>query len=126
MISTLLALSLVLAIAWWVSIMYVWWKKEQGTEQMPATIVAAEYAAVGARLSRRGWYAFMLQVRALGNWGNKKFQKIFFSLFPDAEPAFAKHDQLAGLKHGPTSYFLRSISEKETTASKRTTKKAFS
>jgi hypothetical protein len=47
----------------------------------------------------------------VGQWGNKKLARMFFSVFPDAAPAFAKRDELAGLKHGPSSFFLKSISE---------------
>lgn len=121
MISTLLVTAAILAIALWLTIMYAWWRQESGAPvRTPATAIAVSYAAVCTRLARRGWYACMLYVGTVRRWTNRKVQKVFFSLFPAAKPAFAKHDALAGLKHGPTSYFLRSISEKETAASKKT------
>jgi hypothetical protein len=126
MIIALLVTTGLLALSLWLTVMYVWWKEEQGLAQASATTVATAYFAICARLTRRGWYACTMYAKALGAWTNKKMQKLFFSLFPGAQPAFAKHDELAGLKHGPSSYFLRSISEKETTVSKKTVQKIFS
>jgi hypothetical protein len=122
----LLIATAVLALAGWLSVMYVWWRTENGVSDKPALAVANTYVAACIRLSRRGWYACTMYAKAVGIWGNKKMQKVFFALFPSAEPAFAKRDELVGLKDGPTSYFLRTISEKETIVLKRTPKKIFS
>lgn len=37
--------------------------------------------------------------------------KFFYFLFPKAHHAFKKRDQMAGLTHGPSSFFLHKISE---------------
>ena len=41
----------------------------------------------------------------------KKIVIFFFKLFPNAKLAFKKVDQLQGIKHGPSSFFLKTISE---------------
>lgn len=41
----------------------------------------------------------------------KKIVLLFFRLFPKAEIAFQKRDHLQGLKHGPSSFFLKNLSE---------------
>lgn len=37
--------------------------------------------------------------------------KFFYFLFPKARHAFKKRDKMAGLTHGPSSFFLHKISE---------------
>jgi hypothetical protein len=39
--------------------------------------------------------------------------KTFVMVFPKAHKAFEEKDALTGLTHGPSSYFLKKISEKE-------------
>jgi hypothetical protein len=97
----------------WLSVMFLWWQKERNTNEPLATDVALTYADKGQRLLRRGWYFSQRHLKEWALWGSKKVSKVFFSLFPNAAPAFAKRDELAGLKQGPSSFFLLSLSEKE-------------
>jgi len=123
MILGLIVTVLALAILMWVVAMYIWWQKEQKVQEALATDVALEYLEKCIRLGRRGWYASEMHLRALALWGGKKMGKVFFSLFPSAEAAFTKRDSLAGLSHGPSSFFLMSISEKRKGAQKKKTEK---
>ncbi len=108
-----------LTIGAWIVVMYIWWKEERGEKTTLATDVAFDYFEKCARLTRRGWYASALYARTLGMWGNKKASKLFFRLFPDAAPAFAKRDALLGLTQGPSSFFLLSISEEQKRKAKK-------
>ena len=45
--------------------------------------------------------------------------KFFYFLFPKALHAFKKRDEMTGLKHGPSSFFLHKISEHKKVAKKR-------
>jgi hypothetical protein len=44
-------------------------------------------------------------------WGNEKVSAAFVIIFPKSKAAFVKQDPLIGLEHGPSSYFLASISK---------------
>ena len=99
-----------IVVAWGYS-MYVSWKMDQGA---PLAMVAADpiigWWAQVARLTRRGWYAAGLKTRHLFTWGNARIGGAFVKVFPSAAPVFTKRDALTGLTHGPTSYFLKSLS----------------
>jgi hypothetical protein len=63
---------------------------------------------------------------AIGFYGKKIFEyigrhiaKCFFYFFPSAHHAFKKRDRMAGLTHGPSSFFLHKISEGKRVAKKR-------
>ncbi len=99
--------------------MFIWWQNERGEKAPLATDTALVYLDKCARLARRGWYASALYARTIGIWGNKKVSKLFFKLFPDAAPAFAKRDALLGLTQGPSSFFLLSISEEQKRKAKK-------
>ena len=94
--------------------MFMWWRQENGLKDSPITTLDIEqYSQKAARLGRRGWYWSEMQLSHSVSWLNKKFASLFFSIFPNAAPAFAKKDELAGLKDGPSSYFLLTITEEQ-------------
>ncbi len=122
MILGLFISAIVLVVLLWLTVMYLWWQEVRKAHEALATDLALEYLDKGVRLARRGWYASEMHLKAVSSWSNKKLQKVFFSLFPSAESAFTKHDELAGLSQGPSSFFLMSISEKEKPAPKKSRK----
>lgn len=63
------------------------------------------------RLARRGWFLVLRYLDKLKAIVEKVLTKIFFAVFPNARKAFEKKDELIGLEHGPSSYFLMSVSE---------------
>lgn len=65
----------------------------------------------GARLVRRGWFKLLRNINILREQLTKVAARIFFWIFPKARKAFEKKDELTGLDHGPSSYFLMSVSE---------------
>ena len=111
MILTLAILAITFLIAAWLTFMYLWYRKEQyGT--VPFGFEAfTRYFEKSERMVRRGWYATGMYTNHALVWGNKEFSKVFFKFFPKARRAFAPKDALTGLDHGPSSYFLMSISE---------------
>jgi hypothetical protein len=115
MIGTLFVALIVLAIGVWITVMYMWWQKENHIVEKPIhlTDTMLHYWEKSERLARRGWYHTLLFGKQTFQWSNKKVGAIFFTLFPNAEPAFAKRNSLIGLEQGPSSYFLMSISEQE-------------
>lgn len=113
MLSTLLILLAVCLFLSWLTLMGIWWQKEHNNEKEFSFDQISYYGQYCARLARRGWYRCIFYLSRFGAWSNKKFARIFFSIFPNAEPAFTKKDTLTGLEHGPSSFFLKSISEKE-------------
>ncbi|MCC6198759.1 hypothetical protein IT401_00905 [Candidatus Nomurabacteria bacterium] len=114
MITFLVIALITFALLSWVAYMYLWWKKDQGVPETPLTLADAQRSAEqGARLARRGWYQAQIQTQKAASWVQQKAGRAFFTIFPDAKEAFTKKDELAGFSHGPSSYFLRSISERE-------------
>ena len=95
----------------WLLVMYSAWNKK-GTEQaVDAVTELTPLYNKSTRVARR--WLFSLQ-RAIGVWrakGTTLATKIFFAIFPKARKAFEEKDALTGLEHGPSSYFLKSISE---------------
>jgi hypothetical protein len=65
----------------------------------------------GVRLARRVWFKFLRNVNILRDQLTKAAARIFFWIFPKARKAFETKDELTGLEHGPSSYFLMSVSE---------------
>lgn len=110
---------IVILILAWVTLMGVWWQKEHKGENPLSSETIVTYGEFCARLARRGWYRCTFYFEKALSWSTRKLSKGFFILFPGAVPAFQKKDELAGFKHGPSSFFLKSISEKP----KRTTRK---
>lgn len=111
---TITALSLLLLL--WLTLMFMWWRKEKSLHDPLATDVALTYLEKCVRLARRGLYASEMYAKEAGTWSGKKVSRAFFSLFPGAASAFAKRDELVGLHSGPSSFFLLSISETQKTA----------
>lgn len=121
MVSLVLALA-VLIVLLWLTLMVMWWHNSENAEQPPLdTSLVDRYSGKALRLVRRGWYATQLYAAVVLRWSNKRFATLFFRIFPNAEPAFAKRDYLAGLKHGPSSYFLHTITEDQKKSRRRGT-----
>lgn len=119
MIITLSILFVVLVVSLWIYTMYTLWQKEEG--QMPALFSTDPFARLLVKLSRRTrrtFYRFQMVSKVVMTWANKRFSQGFLKVFPKAQPAFAKRNTLTGLKEGPTSYFLMSISETKAEAPK--------
>ncbi len=124
MIIALVITALSLALLLWLTLMFMWWQRERKATEPLAADLALTYLEKCMRLARRGFYASELYAKEAGAWGGKKASKVFFKLFPKAASAFTKHDELAGLSHGPSSFFLLSISESQKTAPvKKSTRK---
>lgn len=109
---SLLILFILSLIALWILTMYGVWRanNEAASEHGVAEALAPTYKK-SARLIRRGWFALLRVLNLLRSGLEKVVTKIFFSIFPNAKKAFEKKDELTGLEHGPSSYFLMSVSE---------------
>lgn len=107
------------ALVLWLVLMFMWWRKERQKADPLVTAAASTLSGKCMRLARRGWYAIEMQAGKAGMWCNKKATRLFLSLFPSAAPAFAKKDELAGLSHGPSSFFLMSISQEQKVQAKQ-------
>lgn len=121
---TLIIVLAILIVATWLYAMYISWKATKG---VPLALVesAPLLARVhrGLRLTRRGWYgAELLSKQALA-WSNEKAGATFVKFFPKSAPVFVKHDLLTGLTHGPSSFFLKTISQPKKEARLPRTKK---
>lgn len=104
----------VLILGLWLLSMFAWWKKESGIV-FPLLRFSSifMYQDKTARLARRAGYGGMLYLKQSFFWAMKKMSKLFYAVFPNAERAFTEKDELVGLKQGPSSYFLMSLSEEE-------------
>ncbi len=101
------------ALLLWLVLMFMWWREEQKKADPLVTETALTLSQKSARLARRGWYALEMKAGKAAHWCNRRASRAFFTLFPSAAPAFAKRNKLAGLSHGPSSFFLMSISQEE-------------
>ena len=117
--TTLLIILAGLAVLLWLSTMLLWWHEGTHAEHTMLDAVALKQIERIIRLSRRSYYAGMLYSTRAFNWGNKSMGRAFVHVFPNAAPAFQKHDMLAGLEDGPSSYFLHSISRSTTRQKKQ-------
>jgi hypothetical protein len=54
------------------------------------------------------------------SWIGNVSEKLFLFVFPSAKKALEKHDPLVGIKHGPASFYLASISQSKEPAEKMT------
>jgi hypothetical protein len=120
MITIFAFITLGLIVLTWLYSMYTSWKVTTGA-QLTVAQTAPLLAQVdkGVRLSRRGWYTTLAHLKRILIWSESRAQKVFLKVFPKAAPAFAKRDILTGLTHGPSSYFLKSISKTPATKTKR-------
>ena len=113
MITALLIIIAVLIVALWISVMALWWRHEQGhTEALEREDVIKQWDKA-TRLMRRSWYTTLRYSKQVTLWGNKKISNAFVAIFPRSRPAFTDQDILTGLEHGPSSYFLASLSGKK-------------
>ncbi|HTH93450.1 MAG TPA: hypothetical protein VL576_03160 [Candidatus Paceibacterota bacterium] len=114
MILILVCILAVLLIALWLSTMALWWQTEEGLERktLKRGDVVRHWNKT-ARLARRSWYESIRYSKKAAVWGNKKAKTVFTTVFPRAKAAFAEQDLLTGLEHGPSSYFLASLSKRE-------------
>ncbi len=104
---------LVSLILLWLLIMYGIWRnniKQTQEVRTPEEALAPVYQK-SARLARRGWFKFLRAVDRLQDKLTNIAARIFFWIFPKARKAFENKDALTGLEHGPSSYFLMSVSE---------------
>jgi len=121
--TTLLILLATLIVLFWVSIMLLWWKQKYDLEQKTVDRLALYHVEKIIRLGRRSYYASALYGKRALSFGNKTIAKVFVRAFPSASAAFKKHDTLAGLEHGPSSYFLHSISSSKAEVAKPKTRR---
>jgi hypothetical protein len=107
---TLVVWFLVSLIALWLFAMLTLWN----TQTKQTTDVIEELRPVATkslRSIRRIWFLFLRAINKIGDFLTLIITKLFFALFPKAQKAFEKKDELTGLEQGPSSYFLMSISE---------------
>ncbi len=109
---TLVVMLIISLIVLWLLVMYGVWKKNAKQESVPDAIEAlAPVYNKGTRLIRRGWFFVLRYLSVFRAFLEKVITKAFFAIFPNARKAFEKKDELTGLEHGPSSYFLMSVSE---------------
>lgn len=123
MVTTLLILLAVLIVLFWLSVMLLWWHESEAREHTTLDRVALREVDRVLRLTRRSYYAGELYTRRVFSWGNSSLAKAFVRIFPKAAPLFQKHDVLAGLESGPSSYFLHSISSSKEGGEKSKTRR---
>ncbi|MDB5188881.1 MAG: hypothetical protein JWM92_479 [Candidatus Nomurabacteria bacterium] len=112
MIIALVIVIALLLIALWISAMALWWRHEQGRIAPLQPRAVIRHLNKAARLGRRSLYSTMRYSKRAGRWGNRKVSNAFVAVFPKAKAAFTKKDMLTGLQHGPSSYFLASLSKR--------------
>lgn len=109
---TLVVLFILSIIMLWLLVMYGVWKKNAKQETVPDALEAiTPVYNKSTRLLRRAWFTVLRYTRKIRLFFEKILIKVFFAVFPDARKAFEKKDELTGLEHGPSSYFLMSVSE---------------
>jgi hypothetical protein len=112
MIETLLIVLGILIVLLWLMTMVVWWRSEQDKPVKTLTPDDAIQAwNKAARMGRRTWYSSVRHSKRAANWSNKKASDAFITVFPKSKAAFEKPDELTGLEHGPSSYYLASLSK---------------
>ncbi len=110
--TTLVVLLILSLILLWLLVMYGVWKKNAKQESVPDALEAlTPVYNKWVRLLRRGWFFILRYVSIFRAFLEKIATKAFFAMFPNARKAFEKKDELTGLEHGPSSYFLMSVSE---------------
>lgn len=104
-----LLISLVLI---WLLVMYNIWREEMKIK------IAEEYKVLPIvnklrRVLRRFWFAILRVLSKLKDRVTFLATKLFFKIFPGAKKVFEPKDKLIGLDHGPSSYFLKSLSNEK-------------
>ena len=93
--------------------MALWWQTEEGLEAKTLKRRdVVHHWNKAARLARRSWYGSLRYSKQAAKWSNKKAGTIFVSIFPKSKSAFIEQDMMTGLEHGPSSYYLASLSRK--------------
>ena len=98
-----------LIVLWLLTMVYLWRKEEHLKQDTLAEIKPV--LTKSTRLARRALFWSLRRLLVLRDYIGDLIAKGFFKLFPKAQKAFEKKDELIGLDHGPSSYFLKSISE---------------
>ncbi len=101
----------ILGISAWLYSMYLSWKVSTGAPLDPvqAGPVIARIDKV-VRAVRKVWYRVQRRSTDVLNWLGSKAKKQLITWFPSSKAMFERHNELAGLQHGPSSYFLKRIS----------------
>jgi hypothetical protein len=109
-----------LIVVTWGYAMFVYWQVSQGT---PLALVESKPFVArwqqSLRLTRRGWYSTSVYSKQVLLWTNQKISALFVRLFPTSAPVFVKRDMLTGLTHGPSSFFLKTISSQKVVSPRR-------
>lgn len=108
---TIVFVLLGLILVTWLYTSYLSYKISKGTtfEPIERSLFVGKWTQV-LRLVRRGWYSVNMEGKHLLLWSGKRAENAFVAVFPKSADAFAKKDELTGLHTGPSSYFLKSIS----------------
>lgn len=104
-------------VVFWLLFMYGIWRKTVAPMEETfgnMTKVLSPLYEKCTRISRKFWFFVLRKTEALFYKSLTALTRIFFILFPKAKKAFEKKDELLGLEHGPSSYFLMSVSEYKT------------
>ena len=109
-----------LIIVWWILGLYALWSQETNTLTSVDTHDIARASRWIRRLTRKAWFRILRITHQGSVWCGSHISRLFFTLFPKARHAFEKKDELTGLSHGPSSYFLLSISESKESPQKKT------
>ncbi|HRH25157.1 MAG TPA: hypothetical protein PLQ20_02370 [Candidatus Paceibacterota bacterium] len=104
----------------WLLVMFLIFRE---THKKETNIEIKQISNKYIRESRKFWFLFLRGVSYLRDFTTKIIAKIFFYIFPKAKTVFEKKDELAGLEHGPSSFFLMSISEDKTKPQKKARRK---
>lgn len=118
--TALLIILVVLIFVTWLYSMYATWKIASGAQQsLVGTDPLVRKWQQSSRLTRRGWYSALVHLKHGIAWTTTRGERLFVKIFPKAAPLFEKKDHLVGLTHGPSSYFLKSISFPKKPVTKR-------
>lgn len=106
-------LFLISALIFWLLFMYGVWRRTIPHESMEHGFLKAlsPFYQKSARFFRKSFFFLSRVIEKVLYKGLQVLAKGFFTLFPKAKKAFEKKDELIGLEHGPSSYFLMSVSE---------------
>lgn len=101
--------------------MYSIWRKQHHESESLSEITTPLYNK-SSRVLRKIWFAVLRAIGVARAWMTRLATKAFFAIFPSARKAFEKKDELTGLEHGPSSYFLKSITPEKGTVPAEGTK----
>ena len=105
--TTLVVFFILSIILVWGVLMYsIWRKQHHESEGLPELTPLYNKSS---RVLRKLWFAVLRAIGVARAWMTRLATKAFFAIFPSARKAFLKKDELTGLEHGPSSYFLKSI-----------------